>query len=118
MSLINEDIHSLGVWNIFVERDFMRRGFNLYARARGPYGAIFLKSVMIETEPETEENVALAYPQVRLPEDVAQKLMDALWNAGLRPNDGEGTMAHTSVLREFVEFLKTQNTQLLDKALE
>jgi len=47
-------------------------------------------------------------PSLRFPREHAQAILDGLWIAGMRPNDGSGSMAHTDALKEQIDMLDRQ----------
>jgi len=56
-----------------------------------------------------DENQDLGHyrnPSMALDEDDAQALLQVLWNAGLRPNNGESTVAHVGALKQHLEDMR------------
>ena len=47
-------------------------------------------------------------PTIRFAREHAQAILDGLWKEGMRPNDGNGSMAHTEALKEQIEMLERQ----------
>jgi hypothetical protein len=45
-------------------------------------------------------------PYMRLSYEVAQRLIDQLWQAGLRPNNGEGSLANVEALRQHLNDMR------------
>ena len=60
-----------------------------------------------------DANLVIAEPTFRLRGDQGQSLMQALWDAGLRPNDGEGSGAEVKALRQHIAFAEHVAKSLL-----
>lgn len=56
---------------------------------------------------------AITAPTLRLPGESGQQLLQALWDAGLRPNDGSGSGAEAKALREHIGFAERMAEGLL-----
>lgn len=54
---------------------------------------------------ETKEGESQA-PSLNLSHDAAQELMNRLWNLGLRPRNGVGTLAHVDAMKEHIADLR------------
>jgi hypothetical protein len=54
---------------------------------------------------QMEEGVQTA-PSLTLDHEAAQDLMNRLWQMGIRPRDGEGTMAHVGAMKEHIADLR------------
>ena len=63
-------------------------------------------------------------PTVNMTKEDAQELMDAMWNAGVRPSNGEGNVGQIGAMREHLEdmrrivFKGDVNPVLIPKAKE
>lgn len=53
---------------------------------------------------DQEVNALIERPTLSLPSQSAQSLLQALWDAGLRPNDGAGSGAEAQALRQHIAF--------------
>jgi hypothetical protein len=53
-----------------------------------------------------------------LPYELAQQLMEQLWNAGVRPAAAMGSVGQLQATEKHLEDLRTMNTKLLDKVLK
>lgn len=51
-----------------------------------------------------EANYNMVEPTLRMPEGSAQSLLQALWDARLRPHSGEGVSAHVDALKHSIYF--------------
>jgi len=68
------------------------------------------KRYYIETEftqVEPDEFAVVSNPTLRLTGDEAQQIMNALWDTGLRPNNGTGAVAHTEALEAHLADMRT-----------
>lgn len=64
---------------------------------------------------KTEESAAaIIDPTLKLTEGVAQSLLQALWDVGLRPNNGEGTSAQVEGMKKHIAFAE----RVADVAME
>lgn len=54
-------------------------------------------------------------PSLRVSEYTAQSMLQALWDAGLRPNDGAGSGAEVKALRDHIAFAEGVTGKLLAK---
>lgn len=79
----------------FAERNisYGRDGVSIIAK-EGDY--ILTDAKLVFTHRDELEVAVYSPPPLVLSEDAAQSLLQALWNAGLRPNDGESSMAHVA----------------------
>lgn len=82
----------------------------VYLAYRSPGGRIRLPEVMTlkEAEPGTAAN-----PTFELTEDTAQRLMDELWDHGLRPTEGHGSTGQIAAVEKHRDHL----AQLLSQTL-
>jgi len=85
---------------LYIQRDIMFDGYSVYA---GDGDKVFT-SLAISTEP-MEEGTAYG-PCTILTDEQAQKLLQALWEAGLRPNNGESSLAHVEAMKYHLEDLR------------
>lgn len=54
-------------------------------------------------------------PSLRVADYTAQSMLQALWDAGLRPNDGAGSGAEAKALRDHIVFAEGVTGKLLAK---
>lgn len=47
-----------------------------------------------------------APPSLSLSREAAQDLMNRMWQLGIRPRDGEGTLAHVGAMKDHIEDLR------------
>jgi hypothetical protein len=88
---------------IHVERELYRGGYALHlAEEQGSrvnvYGPVTVVS--------TDRNAAMAEPMLRLSEEDAAQLMDALWRAGVRPSD-VGSPGQLAATQKHLEDMRT-----------
>jgi len=76
--------------------------FNIYIRA----GENHVGQPMHVELVEFDTARSFVEPTVRLPRHEAQALFQAMWDAGLRPNDGEGTSGHVAALKYHLEDMR------------
>lgn len=86
--------------------DYMYRGcmLNIVQDLGDKYGILFLDKIEIKAVPKGD---SLLDPHpLQLMDDEAQSLLQALWNAGYRPNNGESTIAHVESLKYHLEDMR------------
>jgi len=64
---------------------------------------------------EQDRHLAISAPTLELHPDSAQSLMQALWDAGVRPNDGAGSDAEVGALKHHRAFTEDLVRKLLDR---
>jgi hypothetical protein len=91
----------------YAQRSFGRNAIEILLTYEGPLYRDIAQPVVFK---RSEEDGAYVDPTLRLREDEAQGLMDALWHAGLRPSEGTGsagamaaTERHLADMREIVK---------------
>lgn len=62
---------------------------------------------------EQPRNQVITGPTLHLPDGSAQELLQALWDAGLRPNDGAGSGAEAQALKNHIKFAERMAEGLL-----
>ena len=67
--------------------------------------------------PDDVENGVWRGPDARLRPEAAQRLMDDLWNCGLRPSAGRGSAGQLEAVQGHLEDLQTANAKLLDAVI-
>lgn len=90
----------------YTQRQFQLGQFDLMCM--NDYGngriAIGLPAEMVFKEQDRDSMIEVERPTLRMPEGSAQSLLQALWDAGLRPNSGEGVSAHVDALKHSIYF--------------
>jgi hypothetical protein len=66
--------------------------------------------LILKEQPRTH---VIAGPTLHLPDNSAQDLLQALWDAGLRPNDGAGGSAEAKALRDHIKLAERMADGLL-----
>lgn len=96
-----------------IENAFAYNGFNLWLIGRG-MGTRMSVAQQVTFVEHDEQMLFPPEPTVRLKQDEAQALMDALWQCGIRPTEGMGsagaltaTQEHNRTLREMAFRLLT-----------
>ena len=80
-------------WKVHARHDWTYDGYDVLIKL----GDSIVQPVLMELKP-MEPNVFLD-PSLRMEYELAQKLLQALWDAGLRPNNGESSLAHVEALK-------------------
>lgn len=62
---------------------------------------------------EQSRHAMIDAPTLQLHGESAQSLLQALWDAGLRPNDGAGSGAEAAALRKHIAFAERMADQLI-----
>jgi len=98
----------------YAYKNFVRRSVDLMAvDERG--GAVYEGQPMTVLMKRIEEaqRGEVREPTLSIPHDYAQELLQALWDEGFRPNNGEGGTAESAALRKHIEFAEKVATALL-----
>jgi len=97
---------------VFVENNFAYAGLSVYVIGYGPKDEHFLGKPIefVETDIQNTNNV----PTFTLKNDEAQVLMDALWNAGIKPTEGMGSAGSLSATQDHVKTLKDVTQKLFE----
>lgn len=74
----------------------------LYFQRQGETIAVAQPVNLILTEQPRSD--LIEGPTLHLPDNSAQELLQALWDAGLRPSDGTGGSAEVKALRDHIKF--------------
>jgi hypothetical protein len=67
---------------------------------------------VMKTQPR---NHVITGPTLHLPDNSGQELLQALWDAGLRPSDGAGGSAEAKALRDHITLAERVVDKLLDR---
>lgn len=86
----------------FVQRNLAANTFEMYGR---DYVGKFVYSMTDVVMSKVEEG-AMFNPLLKLTQDEATMLMTELWNAGVRPNNGEGNPGHVGALKAHLEDMR------------
>lgn len=83
-------------------------GFSIYVLDKTFDGtANYVTDVQITTIPLEEAQDGMWRPApIELSKESAQSLMDALWEAGVKPSGGEGHTAHIRALNDHLDSMK------------
>lgn len=91
----------LRVDKVFAQRRFDLDGYDIGMKD----GAMVVSAgVFMLTMPTPGECIQ---PALQLDAQSAQLLLQALWDAGLRPNSGESSMAHVDALKSHLNDMRT-----------
>jgi hypothetical protein len=71
----------------------------------GRQGGAIMLPVVFEMDTKVDNNT-YHDPSMRFSFDDAQSLFQSLWDAGLRPNNGESSMAHVEAMRYHLEDMR------------
>src|SRR3990167_8536848 len=85
----------------FVSRSFEYGGYTVYMKANG----MIVTDLKITVD-NSKDPTAYVSPPLVLDEHSAQNLLQELWNAGVRPNNGEGTSAQVDSLKYHLEDMR------------
>lgn len=100
--------YDLGKVEVHVEKSLYENGYRLYMM----HGNNRITNVSFTQEP-MEEGVPFNEPTALIPKPVAQAMMQAMWAAGLRPDNGEDSVAHIAALKAHITDLQTIVSSLL-----
>jgi hypothetical protein len=79
------------------------RGLSVWLVDRHQDGKVFVAPPVVFTECDPGETSA---PSFAMSQEAAQELMNRMWQLGIRPRDGEGTMAHVGAMKAHIEDLR------------
>ena len=103
-----------GWLNIFTERDLFNNSVDMHLVRATQEGKRYHWALQI-TETEIDEGVAHSFePSIRLDMRDAQDLFDQLWRHGLRPNNGESSLAHVEAMKGHIQFAERVANRLLN----
>ena len=77
-------------------------GYAVYMKTNG--GIVTNLSITVDN---SEPDGLYQSPPLVLAEEDAQNLLQELWNAGIRPNNGEGTTAQVAALKSHLEDMRS-----------
>lgn len=86
---------------LHINRSLARHGYEVYIQA----GTTMVSHVTFTFE-ELKGDGRYVGPSAVLSDEDAQMLMDELWRAGLRPENGEGTDGHVNALKYHLEDMR------------
>lgn len=93
---------------VHVEKSLYENGYRLYMMN----GKNRITNVSFTQEP-VEEGTPFNEPTALIPKPVAQAMMQAMWAAGLRPDNGEDSVAHVAALKAHITDLQQIISALL-----
>lgn len=75
-------------------------------------GVVQPVQLVVKTQPR---HIAIGEPTLALSHDSAQTLLQALWDAGLRPNNGAGSGAEVAALNAHIKYADEVTKALLER---
>lgn len=83
-------------------------GYQVWVFDPRPDGSIGIaEPLMMKMVPAAEaRGMAYSHPTIELPPSAAQQLMDELWNTGLRPTEGYGSVGQLGAVQKHLEDMR------------
>lgn len=81
-------------------------------------GRIVLSDTVWTKIDEASAATVNVQPSFSIPTSAAQRLMDDLWNAGIRPTDGTGSTGQLAATQAHLKDMQELSRKLLDRALQ
>lgn len=101
---------------IYARRDFdIGDGVALYMFVVADNGKRYQVEITYEMKPIEEGSISR--PQMFLRDEQAQRLMDQLWDCGLRPTEGKGSAGALAATEAHLSDMRTFATKLLNHKL-
>ncbi len=97
---------------IRAQRELWNDTIAIHMAERKPFGFFVAQEVTFAEHPEN----SLCQPFLRLQLDDAQRLMDELWDCGLRPNEGTGSAGSLKATEKHLTDMQRIAFMLLDKS--
>ena len=97
---------------LYISRDLMFDGYQVFAKE----GEDVVTQLIVSKEP-FESGTAYG-PCTILTDEHAQKLLQALWDAGLRPNNGESSLAHIEAMKYHLEDMRELVWKFINPSVE
>lgn len=96
---------------LYAQQDYSRAGVSLYAltEVNGVRKAAY-RPVWASYDPGEQVD-----PLLTIPQDAAQMLMQQLWDAGFRPNNGAGSSAQAEAMQRHINFAEGIARSLLKR---
>lgn len=92
-------------FNVF-ERPYLF-GYEVFIRNTTMAGGTgIVKPIVMEVETVPAGQVIPSQPALTLDRFSMQSLMDAMWKAGIRPNNGESSLAHIEAMSRHLEDMR------------
>jgi len=85
----------------FIATEHFYDNYGVYGRVDGK----MIKQVQFEIDMDYKPG-GFTEPMFSLPPEEAQKLMNELWKAGIRPHNGEGTNSQTEAIKYHLEDMR------------
>ena len=103
--------------SLYPMRQFGWDGFSFYLYERFENGST---AYGVSVTMQTFENLSVepSQPTFHLKHEQAQRLMDELWNCGLRPSEGTGSAGALAAVEKHLAAEMEIRRQLLSKVLE
>lgn len=94
-------------WNfVNIGRNFWSRGIELYLANKTPQSIAVLTDLIVTEYPNEDGASILAPSSIKLGAETAQRLMDALWNTGLRPSGELDSIGQLDALKEHLKDMR------------
>lgn len=107
-------MHTHGI-RAAVERDFSRNAFGLHIWEMGGEGKVaVMQPAVFQTLTEEQAVRDPWLPGVYLSREAAQQVMNDLWNAGVRPENGVDFQATVEAQKAHIKDLQEINHRLLE----
>lgn len=92
---------------IFATREVWMNSIALRIGLKGQVAGTFAVALPITWQAVPHGEAAPEEPLLRLQRDDAQRLMDELWNVGLRPSEGSGSAGQLAAVQNHLEDMRT-----------
>ncbi len=88
-----------------VHRSFEHGGYSVLIGRRGTDGLLMMASPPV-IDRQIQEGELIGDPTIRLNDNEAQMLMNELWKAGVRPQNGEGNPGHLGAVGDHLQDMR------------
>lgn len=99
-------------WGVYVA-DYLNRADFVLIDSKPDGRRAVAKPTYFELVP-LPDNEAIEAPTFSLPFEKAKQLMQAMWDAGIRPASGEGSGAQVSALQKHIQFAESVASRAFD----
>lgn len=100
------EMRALVKFDVHAEKTSFERYIKLWFFHKGEAVDRQLKPIAFEVTTVDDRSMC-PDPTLEIDRRTAQNLMDALWSAGLRPNNGEGMDAQVTAIKAHLEDMRT-----------